>query len=70
MVKMFGKVYELGLILIYTIASGNLLKLKSLMADAMLGVRMYMRGKLALLPPRVQGKAEIKRMFEAAKISR
>ena len=67
MVKMFGKVYELGLILVYTIASGNLMKIKGLMNDAVLGVRMFMRGKLAILPPRVKGKAEIKRMFEAAK---
>lgn len=70
MVKMFGKVYELGLILVYTIASGNVLKIKGLIRDAMLGVKMFMRGKLAIFPPKVQGKAEIKRMFEAAKISR
>ncbi|MDO9333877.1 MAG: 4Fe-4S dicluster domain-containing protein [Dehalococcoidales bacterium] len=64
MVKMFGKVYELGLILVYTIFSGNILKLKGLMRDAVLGVKMFMRGKLAILPPRVKGKAQIKRIFQ------
>jgi heterodisulfide reductase subunit C2 len=64
MVKMFGKVYELGLILVYTIFSGNILKLKGLMRDAVLGVKMFMRGKLAILPPKVKGKAQIKRIFQ------
>ncbi len=64
MVKMFGKVYELGLILVYTIFSGNILKLKGLMRDAVLGIKMFMRGKLAILPPRVKGKAQIKRIFQ------
>ncbi len=64
MVKMFGKVYELGLILVYTIFSGNILKLKGLMRDAVLGIKMFMRGKLAILPPKVKGKAQIKRIFQ------
>ena len=67
MVKTYGKVYELGLILVYTIASGNVLKIKGLITDAMLGVKMFMRGKLAIFPPRIKGKDQIKRMFEAAK---
>jgi heterodisulfide reductase subunit C len=65
-VKLFGRVYELGLIGIYTGLSGNLLKLKGLMKDAVLGVKMFSRGKLAVFPPGIKGKAEIKRMFEAA----
>ncbi|MDP2920406.1 MAG: 4Fe-4S dicluster domain-containing protein [Dehalococcoidia bacterium] len=69
-VKLFGRVYELGLIGLYTVFSGNILKLKSLMHDAMLGVKMFTRGKLSLFPPRVKGKAEIKRMFEAAKATK
>jgi heterodisulfide reductase subunit C2 len=64
MVKMFGRVYELGLILIYTVFSGNVLKIKGLMADAVLGVKMFMRGKLVIIPARIKGKAQIKRMFE------
>lgn len=69
-VKLFGRVYELGLIGIYTGLSGNLLKLKGLMKDAVLGVKMFKRGKLAMLPPGIKGKAEIKRMFQAAKATK
>jgi len=65
MVKMFGKVYEIGLILIFMIRSGNIFKLKDLITrDAPLGVKMFMRGKLAILPPKVKGKAQIKRIFQ------
>jgi heterodisulfide reductase subunit C len=65
MVKMFGKVYEIGLILIFMIRSGNIFKLKDLITrDAPLGVKMFMRGKLAILPPKIQGKAQIKRIFQ------
>ncbi len=63
-VKMFGRVYELGLILVYTIFSGNILILKSLVGDAVLGAKMFMRGKLAIMPPKVKGKAQIKRIFQ------
>ena len=62
---MFGKVYELGLILVFMIMSGNILKLKDLITrDAPLGIKMFMRGKLAILPARIQGKAQIKRIFQ------
>jgi heterodisulfide reductase subunit C len=65
MVKMFGKVYEIGLILVFMILSGNIFKLKDLITrDAPLGVKMFMRGKLAILPPKIQGKAQIKRIFQ------
>ncbi len=65
MVKMFGKVYELGLILVFMIRSGNIFKLKDLITrDAPLGVKMFMRGKLAIIPSRIQGKAQIKRIFQ------
>jgi heterodisulfide reductase subunit C len=66
-VRLFGRVYELGLIGIYTVVSGNVLRLKSLMQDAVLGVKMFMRGKLAVIPPKIKGSAEVKRMFEASK---
>jgi heterodisulfide reductase subunit C len=64
MVRMFGKVYELGLILMYTIFSGNIFRIKGLAADAVLGVKMFMRGKLAIFPSKLKGKAQIKRIFE------
>jgi heterodisulfide reductase subunit C len=64
MVRYCGKTYELGLILWYTIFSGNIFKLKSLMKDAVLGVKMFSRGKLAIMPPRIKGQKQIKRIFE------
>ncbi len=65
MVKSFGKVYEIGLILMFMIKSGNIFKLKDLITrDAPLGIKMFMRGKLAILPSRIQGKAQIKRIFQ------
>jgi heterodisulfide reductase subunit C2 len=63
-VKSGGKTYELGLILRYTILSGNIFKLKSLMKDAVLGAKMFSKGKLMILPSRIKGKAGIKRIFE------
>ena len=67
MVKFGGKTYELGLIAIYMVKSGDIFKLKKLSRDAILGVKMFSRGKLAIIPPRIKGKAEIKRIFELSK---
>ena len=63
-VKQFGRVYELGMILWYTIFSGNIFKIKGLMQDAVLGVKMFSRGKLAILPHRIKGQKAIKRIYE------
>jgi len=63
-VKLFGRIYELGLILWYTIFSGNIFKLKGLMQDALLGVKMFSRGKLAILPHRIKGQKAIKRIYD------
>jgi hypothetical protein len=62
-----GKTYEIGLILIYMIKSGDLFKIKQLPSLIKLGVNMFIRGKLAFVPPRIKGKAEIKRIFELSK---
>jgi heterodisulfide reductase subunit C2 len=66
MVQMFGRVYELGLILIYTVFSGNVFKIKGLIGDALLGVKMFSRGKLAIIPTNIKGKAQIKQMFQVS----
>jgi len=63
-VKKFGKTYELGLIGVYTVRSGNIFKLKSLMKDAVLGIKMFSRGRLAFRPPGIKGKAQVKQIFE------
>jgi heterodisulfide reductase subunit C len=62
--KIFGRIYELGLILWYTIFSGNIFKIKGLMQDAVLGAKMFTRGKLAIFPHRTKGQKKIKRIFE------
>lgn len=67
MVKFGGKAYELGLILFFMIKSGDLFKLNQLPSNIKLGLGMFTRGKLAIMPPRIKGKAEIKRIFELSK---
>ena len=69
MVKFGGKTYELGLIMVYMVKSGDILKLKKMFKDIKLGVKMFSRGKMAIIPPRIKGKAEIKRIFELSKKS-
>jgi heterodisulfide reductase subunit C len=69
MVKFGGKTYELGLIMVYMVKSGDILKLKKMVKDIKLGVKMFSRGKMAIIPPRIKGKAEIKRIFELSKKS-
>lgn len=63
-IRYFGRIYELGLILWYTIFSGNVFKVGKLMRDAMLGARMFSRGKLAIFPHRIKGQKEINRIYE------
>ena len=50
MVKKFGKVYELGLIW-FTPSPAATFSRSKLIKDAMLGVKMFTRGKLAIVPP-------------------
>ena len=63
-VKMFGRIYELGMILWFTVFSGNIFRIKSLAQDAVLGAKMFARGKLAILPHRIKGQKAIKRIYE------
>jgi heterodisulfide reductase subunit C len=69
MVQFGGKTWELGLIGIYMVKSGDIFKLKKLSKDMLLGVKMFRRGKLAILPPRIKGKSAIRRIFELSKKS-
>jgi len=63
-VKSYGKTYELGLIGGYTVKSGNIFRLKNLAKDAVLGAKMFSRGRLAVRPPAIKGIDQIKRIFE------
>lgn len=53
----WGRAYEIGMIGTYKIKSGDL------MGDMGLGLRMFMKGKLKLMPHAIKGKAEIKQIF-------
>jgi heterodisulfide reductase subunit C len=63
-VKSNGKIHELMLILRYTLTSGDIFKFKKLLKDMVLGAKMFMKGKLAILPDKIKGAGEIKRIFQ------
>ena len=63
-VKSNGKLHELTLILRYTLTSGDILKLKKLSKDALMGARMFAKGKLVLLPNKIKGMAQVRRIFQ------
>lgn len=53
----WGRTYEIGMIANYKIKSGDI------MGDMKLGLDMFVKGKLKLVPHSVAGKAEIKEIF-------
>lgn len=57
-VKNFGRTYEVGLLLQYNLGTGQFFK------DAELGLPMMLRGKASVLPERIKGRAEVKKIFE------
>jgi len=59
-----GKIHELMLILRYMLTSGDIFKFKKLFKDMILGAKMFLKGKLAILPSRIKGAKEVKRIFE------
>ena len=59
-----GKIHELMLILRYTLTSGDIFKFKKLLKDMVLGAKMFQRGRLAILPDKIKGVAEVKRIFQ------
>lgn len=63
-IKSNGKIYELGLILRYMLTSGDIFKFKKLFKDMILGAKMFLKGKLAILPDKIKGVAEVKRIFQ------
>jgi len=63
-VKSNGKVFELMLILRYMLMSKDIFKLGELPKNIKMGIDMFTRGKLAILPDRIKGLANIKRIFQ------
>ena len=66
-IRFTGKAYELGLILQYTLASGNIFKLKKMLKDMVLGAKMFTKGRLAILPSRIKGVTQVQRIFQQTK---
>jgi len=64
-VKSTGKIHELTLILRYTITSGDIFRFKKLFKDMILGTRMLLKGKLVILPTKINGLDGIKRIFQS-----
>ena len=56
-IKHWGRAYEVGLIAGYKLRSGDL------MGDMKLGLKMFGKGKLNLMPHSIKGKTEIKKIF-------
>jgi len=56
-IKHWGRAYEVGLIAGYKLRSGDFL------GDMKLGMKMFTKGKLGLLPHSISGKTEIKKIF-------
>jgi heterodisulfide reductase subunit C len=60
-IKNHGRLYEVGLALGLNLGTGNL------MQDTDLGLPMFLKGKLSLLPHNVKGTGEIKKLYDYAK---
>jgi len=61
-VKRHGRVFELELILGFNLKSRQPFK------DALMGPAMLQKGKVSLLPERIKGREEVKRIFERIKV--
>lgn len=67
-VEKFGRIYELGFIM--GMKAGNLSSLlpgKLLVEDAILGFKMFRRGKLAILPHRAKGTQHVQQITKKIK---
>jgi heterodisulfide reductase subunit C len=62
-IKSNGKIHEIGLILGYMIKSREIFNLKEMLAYIPLGLNMFLKGKIAILPDRIKGAAEVRRAF-------
>jgi hypothetical protein len=46
------------------LTSGDIFKFKKLFKDMILGLKMFLKGKLVILPGKIKGVAEVKRIFQ------
>jgi heterodisulfide reductase subunit C2 len=56
-IKHWGRAYEIGMIAAYKLRS------KDFLGDMKLGISMFKKGKLSLMPHSIRGKTEIQRIF-------
>jgi len=63
-IKITGRVHELTLILWYMLKSGDIFKFKKLLKDMILGVKMFLKGKLAIRPSTIRRWREVNRIFQ------
>jgi len=56
-IKHWGRAYEIGMIGAYKIKS------RDFMGDMKLGLNMFMKGKLSMLPHSIKGKSEVQKIF-------
>ncbi len=61
--KSHGRVHELGMTMMYTLKSSGV---SGLMKQSGMGMDMMKKGKLKLLPSRVRGAKEVKKIFDKA----
>lgn len=59
-----GRIHELGLVLRYKLRSGEFLSPEKIREDVGLGLKMFLKGKLKLLPPKIDGQEEVKEIFK------
>lgn len=60
--KRFGRVHEATMLMTYK------LKTRDFFTDLGAGMKLFMKGKIPLLPKSVKGKAEVAKIFEEAKL--
>ncbi len=60
-IKVFGRQYELGMFLLLK------LRTKNFFGDLGLGIRMLLKGKLAILPSRIKGSKQVKEIIDKTK---
>jgi len=68
-IKKRGRVHELSMLQNYSLKSGDFkekLKTGEWKNDIKLGLKMFLRGKLKVLPPKCEGVKEVQRIFDRA----
>ncbi len=61
MIRLSGRLYEIGLVVDYKMRS------KKFLQDLMLAPKMFVRGKLAIFPDNIKGKKDIATIFKNSK---